>query len=180
MRNVRRILLLVFAAALFCGCAFSADVPREPPQMNVRTQAGETGAVRFGWEWELMKRRNEVGSGIIADSVDPLLWEYDPIPVFTGEDLTFVFPEGMEPLGVSVDFYPLNEAGEADRDKVHHMIAERYAANPENENRGVRMRKDWGLPAQDGIFVVEAKWNKPRYRGEATYAFAVTPREIGE
>ena len=180
MRNVRRILLLVFAAALFCGCAFSADVPREPPQMNVRSQAGETGAVRFGWNWYVQRRWSKNGWGMTVDSVDPLLWEYEPIPVFTEEDLTFVFPEGREPDGVSVDFYPFNEDGEADWDSVYRFIPEQYAANPENENTSVVLRNDADLHAQDGIFVVEAKWNKTRYRGEATYAFAVTPREIGE
>ncbi len=180
MKRVYAVLVLILSVSLFCGCALSADVPREPPQMTVRSQAGKTGAVRFGWEWEIMKRRNEVGPGIISDSVDPLLWEYDPIPVFTGEDLTLVFPEGMDPLGVSVAFYLLNEAGEADRDAVHHMIAERFGDRGGDGSWGVVLRGEWGLHAQDGIFGVEAEWNKPRYRGRATYAFAVTPREIGE
>ena len=178
MKKFRIGSLFVLAALLFFGCALSADVPSEPPQMTVRSQAGESGADRFGWEWEIMKRRNEVGSGIIADSVDPLLHEYDPIPVLTEEKLTFVFPERMEPLGVDVDFYPLNEAGEADRDAVHHMIAERFGDRGGDGSWGVVLRGEWGLHAQDGIFVVEATWNKPRYRGRAAYAFAVTPRAV--
>ena len=181
MRNVCRILLLALAAAFFCGCAFSADTPREPPQMSVSSLIGETAVQRFSWEWELMKARNEVGSGAVSDSTDPLLWEYEPIPVVTQENLVFVFPEGMEPDGMGADFYPLRDDGSADREAVRHLVMTPVSAADDAGTRGrwtVQLRRGSGLEAQDGIFVAEAIWNKPRYRGRATYAFAVTPRDF--
>ncbi len=164
-------LLLVLSAA---GCG--TEAPKEPPQLTVGCIAGDYQAMRFGFSWDVMKRGSEVGSGVIADGVDPLTYDgFTPIPIREKESILFVFPEGMEPDGIMTGyFYPMKD-GEIDRNNPLGV-----GIRTGRGEYGQYGEKVWGYYPQDngypteGVYVLEAQWNRPRWRGRCIYSFAVT------
>ncbi len=143
MKKIRILLALLVLLSVLSAAGCGGAVPTEPPQLTVGCMAGDFQAMRVGFEWDVMKRGSEVGTGVIADGVDPLTYDFTPIPIREKESILFVFPEGMEPDGnMTGSFYPMKDG------------------KP-------------GYPTE-GVYVLRAQWNRPRWRGRCTYAFAVT------
>ncbi len=176
---MRRTRIFLTLAALFlvlsaAGCG--TEAPKEPPQLTVGCIAGDYQAMRFGFSWDVMKRGSEVGSSVIADGVDPLTYDgFTPIPIREKESILFVFPEGMEPDGIMTGyFYPMKD-GEIDRDNPLYMMVQRGRGEYGQYGQEVYgyYSLNNGYPTE-GVYVLEAQWNRPRWRGRCIYAFAVT------
>lgn len=176
MRGKRIILLFAVLLVILSAAGCGTEVPKEPPQLTVACMAGEFQVMRFGYSWDVMKRGSEVSSGVIACGTDPVTYDaFTPIPVREKEGILFVFPEGMEPDGnMTGSFYPMKD-GEIDRDNplgVYIRLGQgEYGQYGENVYG--YYPQDNGYPTE-GVYVLRAQWNRPRWRGDCTYAFAVT------
>ena len=176
MHRARIILTLAALVLVLSAAGCGKEAPKEPPQLTVGCIAGEFQVLRFGFHWDVMKRGSEVGAAVIADGTDPLAYDaFTPIPVREKESIFFVFPEGMEPDGIMTgSFYPMKD-GEIDRDNPLSVMVRRGRGEYGQYGQEVY---GWyslnnGYPTE-GVYVLRAQWNRPRWRGDCAYAFAVT------
>ena len=175
MKRLRMLMAFLVLLPVLSAAGCGKEAPKEPPQLTVGCMGGAFRALRFGFEWDVMKRGSEVGTGVIACGTDPLTYDaFTPIPIRDKESILFVFPEGMEPDGIMTgSFYPMKD-GEIDRD--HPLGVGIRLGRGEYGQYGENV---WGYYPQDngypteGVYVLEAQWNRPRWRGRCTYAFAV-------
>ena len=175
MKKIRILLALLVLLSVLSAAGCGGAVPTEPPQLTVGCMAGDFQAMRVGFEWDVMKRGSEVGTGVIADGVDPLTYDFTPIPIREKESILFVFPEGMEPDGnMTGSFYPMKN-GKPDRDNPLGVYIRpgRGEYGQYGENVYGYYPQDNGYPTE-GVYVLRAQWNRPRWRGRCIYAFAVT------
>lgn len=161
------VLLLVLSAA---GCG--KEAPKEPPQLTIVCTAGEYRVLRGGFTWDVMKRGSEVGSGVIACGSDPLTWDFEPVPLWERETVRFAFPDGMEPDSLLTGSFYRVKDGEIDKDNPLGVSIRKYSGGQAGEE-GLYGYFD-AIYGTEGVYVLRAQWNRPRWRGDCTYAFAVT------
>ena len=162
-------LLFVFGALFSAACDklfVPGDVPDKPPDIYVLTESGEEiPAVRFGYSWTQVKS----GKSEIADSISPLAYEFDPIPVKAGEILQILFDKDHGAPIFSVVFY--TEGSE-------EAVQFEYERNIGGEDPRFAENSVALFPAEEsGIFVVNGawpSWYNDGIDGEAVYAFAVS------
>ncbi|MBQ3956768.1 MAG: hypothetical protein II680_12835 [Clostridia bacterium] len=148
---------------LFCSCSREEIIRYDPPMMTIITDSGEYTAVRFGYRWERERKEDAV------DYVNPVTYEYAPIPVSAGESCQLAFSgRDTSPEMYIIRFYP---AGGGERQIVDYSL-NRHADDPEYE---------WSASllitiTESGVFTVEAVW--PEWVAnsivtDATYGFRV-------
>ena len=157
--------LTVLLLFILAGCDLFAvkDTSTEPPQLVVLTESGRIRAQRFGFQWETS------ATSVIADSVDPSTYAYEPIRVTAGETLQLAYEEGKAPQVFTLWFYP---GGEEERIAVSYEL-NRGGDDPRFAEDAVALFE----VSESGVYVVEAlwpSWVKDGINGEAFYGFAVS------